>query len=1061
VSDLKLCRVYDGAGWIPIGVEIVGTPVDNQIAVWKGPNSIEGDSNLTFDGNTLSLSGNLEFPSRVLVTIGTIPFLTTGGEDVDNSTNFCGGLTSGNLLTSGTWNVMIGTLAGANVTTGYGNVFIGENAGTTLESGHDNICIGDADVSGAAVNNEINIGNVIKGTSSDLAIVGRILKVDHIAEYTASHGVVFDNSVEITGLTDSMIVYKHPTTNQLTSSVIRQLDQGSSEYSVNIATQYAFEVTVNNGTTKNMGFDVAYSSTTGFTFTDNVNSVVKIRTYPGKALLLSTYGPSYPVQTDRTFAVDHITEYTASHGVDIETLLIKDGYIDYPSTSIEIRCQTQRVFTYMIPTVGTLRLGYTAGNETMTGTNNILIGEDSGYFIGSGQGNVFVGSGTAIGVTGQGAYDYNIGIGVSALYSIITGATENVAVGRNAALYLTNGSYNVMVGSYAGAAAVSNQSVYIGSYSGRYSTYGSNTFIGAYSGQGVNGSTNGVNNIFIGHSTGDSFTTGSRNLLIGYQVDLTAATTSDQFRLGYDTTYLLEGSFATAAEWVGVNYNFRMKEITAPATPDSGYGYLYVKSADSKLYFKNDGGTEYNLTSEEVTPTDDILDWSTDKYVAYASAAAAGAAGKFYLGGSFVTAANLRLNYTGGLFVNSSTDVAIYATNAANADGAIKGESTSNNGLGVYGINNGNAGHGVYGINTSGGIGGGFYSSGSGIALYASIASSVTNSSGLLVLNRAISGSANGSGAIINISDTNTTSGTISGSILVATLESTVRINLNPRVTDGASAVAYILDTHNALSTTGAKLVAFKNQGTEKLFIDKDGYLGVPDGSVRHLQFYAGNASGAAGTDAGDITVRAGNAINADSGSTNGKVHIIPGNHHTAGNEAYVVIGDTNSNFGTIYMQVGNGTQTNINLQLLAKGSGSALTVGGIGGQIGTFVIEAVSTQPRGDVTFGNGRDAEIVGCPGSTTGYYLKVRGGVGASGNNNGGNLYLQGGTPTGTGIRGLVYVKGNLYPEDDDTYYLGKNSISTPLAWKALILKDTTNGNYYRITVVSGTITATQIT
>ncbi|MBN2543570.1 hypothetical protein JXI42_11960 [bacterium] len=37
-----------------------------------------------------------------------------------------------------------------------------------------------------------------------------------------------------------------------------------------------------------------------------------------------------------------------------------------------------------------------------------------------------------------------------------------------------------------------------------------------------------------------------------------------------------------------------LREITPP-THTAGYGRLYVKSADSRLYFKNDGGTEYDL----------------------------------------------------------------------------------------------------------------------------------------------------------------------------------------------------------------------------------------------------------------------------------------------------------------------------------------------------------------------------------------------------------------------------------------------------------------------------------
>lgn len=58
------------------------------------------------------------------------------------------------------------------------------------------------------------------------------------------------------------------------------------------------------------------------------------------------------------------------------------------------------------------------------------------------------------------------------------------------------------------------------------------------------------------------------------------------------------------------------------------------------------------------------------------------------------------------------------------------------------------------------------------------------------------------------------------------------------------------------------------------------------------------------------------------------------------------------------------------------------------------------------------------------------------------------------------GTVYAQ-NIYPWANDTYYLGKNSISSPYAWKGVCVKDTTNGNYYRIEVISGTLTATQIT
>jgi hypothetical protein len=50
-------------------------------------------------------------------------------------------------------------------------------------------------------------------------------------------------------------------------------------------------------------------------------------------------------------------------------------------------------------------------------------------------------------------------------------------------------------------------------------------------------------------------------------------------------------------KWVHDGYAEAI-EITAPSgTPTTGYGYLFVDSADSKIKFKNDGGTTYDLTA--------------------------------------------------------------------------------------------------------------------------------------------------------------------------------------------------------------------------------------------------------------------------------------------------------------------------------------------------------------------------------------------------------------------------------------------------------------------------------
>ena len=67
-----------------------------------------------------------------------------------------------------------------------------------------------------------------------------------------------------------------------------------------------------------------------------------------------------------------------------------------------------------------------------------------------------------------------------------------------------------------------------------------------------------------------------------------------------------------------------------------------------------------------------------------------------------------------------------------------------------------------------------------------------------------------------------------------------------------------------------------------------------------------------------------------------------------------------------------------------------------------------------------------------------------------------------PTGTldgATAGEIRLTGDLVPNADDTEWLGE--IGTPFkAFKGIIIKDTTNGKHYKITVISGTLTATAL-
>jgi hypothetical protein len=74
--------------------------------------------------------------------------------------------------------------------------------------------------------------------------------------------------------------------------------------------------------------------------------------------------------------------------------------------------------------------------------------------------------------------------------------------------------------------------------------------------------------------------------------------------------YLHSGSAQTPQYSLDVNgsakaTNLLVKEQTAPGTPASGLGILYAKT-DNQLYYKNDAGTEYNLTTPTTSASENL-----------------------------------------------------------------------------------------------------------------------------------------------------------------------------------------------------------------------------------------------------------------------------------------------------------------------------------------------------------------------------------------------------------------------------------------------------------------------
>jgi len=109
----------------------INNNADNRIITGSGSaNTLEGEANLTFDGSTLALTGNL-------TVTGDLASSTNG------TSNFRAGVNAGNSIASGgNYNTVIGDEAGTALTTGDNNVAIGFEALKTEDAHGNNVAVG-------------------------------------------------------------------------------------------------------------------------------------------------------------------------------------------------------------------------------------------------------------------------------------------------------------------------------------------------------------------------------------------------------------------------------------------------------------------------------------------------------------------------------------------------------------------------------------------------------------------------------------------------------------------------------------------------------------------------------------------------------------------------------------------------------------------------------------------------------------------------------------------------------------------------------------------------------
>ena len=290
------------------------------------------------------------------------------------------------------------------------------------------------------------------------------------------------------------------------------------------------------------------------------------------------------------------------------------------------------------------------GSPNVT-TGNLGIGDEAGFYNQTGQYNTLIGSGSGKGASGQ-SNSQNTAVGYSAL-NVVTTGSGNVAIGYTALDGTDDGGFNtavgfgslgvncgdgsVAIGSLAGSVYTGNQLVAVGQNAARYVTSGAgNTTVGFNSaGSLVEGQFNTVlgynafdagqedsqcvaigyealtnadvsdtgsavatHNTAVGYASGDVVTTGTKNTLIGSATDPSANSGTNQTVIGFSATGQADNSVTLGDADVTAVYMAEDSGATIfcgdilsgrSSAGDTGNGHS-IRSGDSAIFSRNASG---------------------------------------------------------------------------------------------------------------------------------------------------------------------------------------------------------------------------------------------------------------------------------------------------------------------------------------------------------------------------------------------------------------------------------------------------------------------------------------
>jgi len=283
-------------------------------------------------------------------------------------------------------NTLVGGGAGYLISDGDNNSCYGQNAGNTITTGSNCVCIGVNSDGIADGDNQIAIGSSVACTAANTVRIGNSSITDN---YFNGNTTLLTGGIISSGSTLGMKLAAYGTT-------------------YGIGVQASMMEFISNGDYR-WGVGTSGSLTTSM-FLD---------------------------ASEKLLQIDHITELTSAHGVDIEGITMKDSIIGSNLTDIVIGSGS-------LADSYDISIGVNAGSSSSLG-NVISIGENAGNGT-PGNDNVLIGTnaGTALANTGGDA-NYNVCVGYNAGNTMSTG-NKNIYIGYQAGDTSTTGVGNMCVG---------------------------------------------------------------------------------------------------------------------------------------------------------------------------------------------------------------------------------------------------------------------------------------------------------------------------------------------------------------------------------------------------------------------------------------------------------------------------------------------------------------------------------------------------------------------------------------------------------------------------------------